>query len=59
MVWIHVSHIVFSKKKKKESCSQKQEEELGYFLREMTCPQCSHNIFTINPKWQVVTSYYC
>ena len=38
-------------KNKKESCSQKQEEELGYFLKEMTCPQCFHNCFTTNHKW--------
>ena len=25
----------------------------------MICPQYFHNIFTTNPKWQVVTGCYC
>ena len=29
------------------------------FLREMICLQHFYNISTTNPKWQVVTSYYC
>ena len=24
----------------------------------MICPQHFHNIFTTNPKWQIVTGYY-
>ena len=27
--------------------------------REMICLQHFYNISTTNPKWQVVTSYYC
>ena len=27
--------------------------------RKMICPQHFHNIFITNPKWQVVTDYYC
>ena len=32
-----------------------------YFLskRKMICPQHFHNIFITDPKWKVVTSYYC
>ena len=27
--------------------------------REIICLQYFHNIFITNPKWQVVTGYYC
>ena len=30
-----------------------------YYKWEMICLQQFYNIFTTNPKWQVVTGYYC
>ena len=32
---------------------------LSIISREIICPQYFYNIFTINPKYQVVTVYYC
>ena len=32
---------------------------VAYKIKEMICLQHFHNIFTTNPKWQIVTGCYC